>query len=607
MCGIAGWIHWQRHLHDEQSVMQQMCDALRHRGPDAQGLWQKGHALLGHRRLAVIDLATGQQPMERTIQDNTYVITYNGELYNTAELKEELIRLGYYFETASDTEVILYAFIEWRERAVEKFNGIFAFAIWDEKREELYGFRDRLGVKPFYYSMLAEELLFASEIKALLLHPRVTRSIPLEQLAGLLSIGPSNVEHETPFRDIKQLAPAHYFVASRERFTVRRYWDTKPANHPHNEQQTIEHVRALLTDAIERQLVSDVPLCTFLSGGIDSSFITAVTAQRYKAVGEQLHTYSIEYADGAFQQNAFQTTRDAKWVKLMSSFSDTKHHDVFITTDELLEQLLHTMRLKDMPGMADIDSSLYIFAKKMKADFTVALSGECADELFGGYRWFYDDFTSFPWVRALEHREALLNETWRRKLKPQHYAKEVFEHTISQMPLFDKNIVENKRQQLFYLNRQYFMQTLLQRKDRMTMGAGLEMRVPFADHRLVEYVWNIPWAMKTTGGLEKGILRKAAEGLVPNEILYRKKNPYPKTYDVRYTEGVSNMLTQCLAQKHSILHELFDRQQLNTLLKRTNATFQEPWFGQLMAGPQLIAYYVQLHHWADEYSINIVE
>lgn len=607
MCGIAGWIDWQRSLQDEIPMMKQMCNTLMHRGPDAEGIWQRQHALLGHRRLAVIDLVTGQQPMERTIDSKTYVITYNGELYNTDEVKMDLIRLGYQFETTSDTEVILVAFIEWRERAVERLNGIFAFAIWDENAQTLYAFRDRLGVKPFYYTIIGEVLLFASEIKALLVHPKVSRNVTTSQLASILSLGPSSEPTTTPFQHIYQLAPAHYLVMNQQGMTLHQYWDTETFEHPHDENETAQYLRSLLIDSIERQLVTDVPLCTFLSGGIDSSLITAVAANYYKARGGQLHTYSVDYVDASFQQNDFQTTRDAEWIARMSTFSETVHHNVYVTTEQLLEDLLHTMHLKDMPGMVDIDTSLFVFSKEMKKDFTVALSGECADELFGGYRWFYDDFESFPWIRSLHLRETLLNDAWRQKLNLQKYVKGVYEHTISQMPLFHENIGENKRQQLFYLNRQYFMQTLLQRKDKMTMGTGLEVRVPFADHRLVEYVWNIPWEMKTTGGLEKGILRKAAEGLVPYEVLYRKKNPYPKTYDVRYTEGVRMMLEQCLQQKDSILHELFNREQLNQLLQGSSPTFHEPWYGQLMAGPQLIAYYVQLHHWFEKYNINIVE
>ncbi|MCT6926317.1 asparagine synthase (glutamine-hydrolyzing) [Metasolibacillus sp.] len=595
MCGIAGIVNFQQVLKDTQQI-QHMTDVLAHRGPDAQAIWTEQHVQLGHRRLAVIDVAGGAQPMTKM----HYTIVYNGELYNTEELRQTLIARGYTFTTTSDTEVLLCAFIEWKEHCVEHLNGIFAFAVWDANEQSIYLFRDRLGVKPLFYTQSMEGLLFGSEIKALLAHQAVRPIVTYEGLTAFLSIGPSRKPGTTVFKNIMELPPAHALRFNQNGIASWCYWDVTSKEHTDTLEQTIEHVRELTTDAIQRQLVSDVPLCTLLSGGLDSSIITAVAAQTLK---DQLHTYSIDYEDNEqfFAKNDFQTTRDGYWINIMSQQFNTVHHEVIVKQEQLVAYLRQALQGKDYPSMVDIDSSLVLFGQEIKKDFTVALSGECADELFGGYPWFYNATPYFPWIRSSDERAQLLQEHWQKKLPLKDYLQQTYDDEIKKIPVTDK------RQQLFYLNRQYFMQTLLERKDRMTMAAGLEVRVPFADHRLVDYVWNIPWEMKTIGGLEKGILRKSFEGILPQEVLYRKKNPYPKTYHPKYTNGVKKILQQRLENQNSILHELFDAQKLQELIQSSGSSFKVPWFGQLMAGPQLLAFLVQIDMWFEEYNIELVE
>lgn len=609
MCGIAGWVNWQQSLVGYIDVMRKMTETLAHRGPDEMNVKAFGKALLGHQRLAVIDLEGGRQPMQRTIGDRTYTIVYNGELYNTAALRKTLENRGYTFKTTSDTEVLLAAYIEWQEACPTHLNGIFAFAVWCEEEESLFICRDRMGVKPLFYTERENEILFASEIKTLLKHPTIKPQVDLQGLKGLLSIGPSRIPGTTVFKNIIELKPAHYLKITPNEKKLVRYWDVSYHSHPHEEQETVEQVRTLLQTAIERQLVSDVPLCTFLSGGLDSSFITAVAAEQYRSNGKVLHTYSVDFeeSDKFFQKNDFQVSQDAYWIQLMRDRFQTEHHEIILTQEAMVEALLEAMQLKDYPSMADIDSSLLLFCREMKKDFTVALSGECADELFGGYPWFFANTNYFPWIRSIKERDALLNNGWRDKLNLEGFLQETYDAAIAEVPdLYDKSKEGKERGELFYLNNMFFMQTLLERKDRMSMGASLEVRVPFADHELVEYVWNIPWDMKTAGGHEKGILRKAAEGLLPEEIVWRKKNPYPKTYHPAYTKAVQTLLAECLADSSSILYELFDHEQLQQLLATGGASFQKPWFGQLMAGPQLLAYFVQLHHWFKNYNVELV-
>ncbi|EON74596.1 asparagine synthase (glutamine-hydrolyzing) [Lysinibacillus sphaericus] len=611
MCGITGWASFQRDLRNSGQILKSMTQTLNKRGPDDENTWCSEHIAFGHRRLAVIDLIGGKQPMKKIHDGENYVITYNGELYNTEEIRKELQKRGYVFATYSDTEVLLTAYIEWKEQCVDFLNGIFAFGVWDEAAQSLFLCRDRLGVKPLYYTEQQDSLLFASEVKALLAHPTVQPIVNIEGLANIMAVGPSRAPGKSLFQNINELRPGYAMRFSREGVRIWQYWQLQSKKHEESLNETIDQVRFLLIDAIERQLISDVPICTFLSGGLDSSIITGIAANTFQQQNKgKLHTYSIDYEDNErfFNPHAFQVSTDTYWIQKMKDTFDTTHHAEEISQQRLIDLLVEAVVVRDSPGMADVDSSLLWFCREIKKDFTVALSGECADEIFGGYPWFTETTSGFPWIRSLPERSALLREEWRKKLSLESYAQQVYAQTISEVPhLEGENNEESKRREMFYLNMVWFMQTLLERKDRMSMGASLEVRVPFADHRLVEYAWNIPWEMKNLEGKEKGLLRKAMEHLLPEEVLYRKKNPYPKTYHPVYTTGVQKWLRDIMSDKNSILHELFERRKLLELIETGGNTFKVPWYGQLMAGPQLLAYLGQIHVWFEHYDIQLKE
>jgi asparagine synthase (glutamine-hydrolysing) len=615
MCGITGWIHYKRNLQNELEIVKKMTETLSKRGPDETNMWCNQHVVFGHKRLIVVDPERGKQPMSIEHSNSTFTICYNGELYNTEDLRKVLLTKGYTFSGHSDTEVLLASYIEWREECVQHLNGIFAFAVWDSEKQQVFVGRDRMGVKPLFYVNNGEGLLFGSEIKALLAHPGVKPVIDRQGLAEVLGLGPSRSPGEGVFQHVKELRPAHAMTFSKDGLKIWRYWNVESKKHEDTFDETVDQVGFLVKDAIKRQLVSDVPLCTFLSGGLDSSAITAIAADAYKAEGKgKLHTYSIDYEgnDKYFESNDFQPNSDQPWIEKMTKQFNTIHHSSVISQEKLKEYLTEAVHVRDLPGMADVDSSLLWFCREIKKDFTVGLSGECADEIFGGYPWFHreDDFhrKGFPWMRSVSERQSLLKAEWSNKLNLQEYVMNQYKKSVAETPLLEgENEIETKRRELFYLNLLWFMTTLLDRKDRMSMGASLEVRVPFADHRLVEYVWNIPWEMKMHEGREKGILRKALEGTLPNEVLYRKKSPYPKTHHPVYTKLVTEWLTEILSNKGSVLHELFDKKKLNDIVESGGAAFQTPWFGQLMTGPQLLAHLAQIHVWFEDYNIDIQE
>ncbi|KKI93579.1 asparagine synthase [Bacillus sp. SA1-12] len=615
MCGITGWINFRENIIQKQDTVKKMTETLEKRGPDDTNIWGEENVLFGHKRLIVVDPECGIQPMTRTKEGNSYTICYNGELYNTEDIRKVLLTKGYTFKGHSDTEVLLQSYIEWEEECIHHLNGIFAFAVWDSAKEKLFIGRDRLGVKPLFYKEANGSLIFGSELKAILAHPSVSAVLDKNGLSEIFGVGPSRTPGNGVFKGIEELRPAHALTFTKNGLKKWRYWNVESKPHEDSLDETAEKVHFLFTDAVKRQLVSDVPLCTFLSGGVDSSAITAVAAEHYKQEGKgRLHTYSIDYEDNDkfFKANDFQPNSDAPWINKMSDTFNTVHHRCVITQQELVDHLIEATIVRDLPGMADVDSSLLWFCREIKKEFVVSLSGECADEIFGGYPWFHrpDDLarSAFPWMRSTDERIKLLKPEWQEKLKLHEYVQARYQETVNETPLLDgESELQAQRRQLFYLNMHWFMTNLLDRKDRMSMGASLEVRVPFADHRLVEYAWNIPWEVKMHGDREKGILRKALEGILPNEVLYRKKSPYPKTHNPEYTRLVKNWLSSLTAKKDSILHVLLNKQALQDIIDSEGKAFQVPWFGQLMSGPQLLAHLAQIHVWFETFDINIDE
>ncbi|HWJ03886.1 MAG TPA: asparagine synthase (glutamine-hydrolyzing), partial [Verrucomicrobiae bacterium] len=510
MCGITGWIDWEQDLTQRCSTLEEMTDALTPRGPDAVGFWFSSAAAFGHRRLVVVDPAGGIQPMLRTRGEQKFILVYNGELYNTPELRQKLADLGHTFSGHSDTEVLLKAYIAWGETCVDKFNGIFAFAVWDEAKQSLFLARDRMGVKPLFYVHKHNSLLFASELKALLAHPDIQPQLDLEGLAEVLVMGPARTPGHGIFRGVQELRPGFCAVFNHNGFYPRRYWNVESKPHEDNLSTTISRVRELFLDTVRRQLVSDVPICTFLSGGLDSSAITAVAAQTYQAQGlGSLKTFSVDYRDNDkyFQASAFQPNADTHWIEMMSREFDTDHSNIIIDTPQLVDALHPAVIARDQPGMADVDSSLLLFCREIKKHATVALSGECADEIFGGYPWFHSPealaAATFPWARNVTEKARVFNQEIMAAINPEHYLQQRYLTTIAEVPAYRQDSpTEARMREMFYLNLNWFMSTLLDRKDRMSMATGLEVRVPFCDHRLVEYVWNIPWDMKFFQGRE---------------------------------------------------------------------------------------------------------
>ena len=612
MCGITGFVNFKENIKENIGTLKAMTDTLIHRGPNAEGTYISNNIMFGHRRLIVVDPEGGKQPMKKVVNGKEYVLVYNGELYNTEDLRKELINDGYIFEGYSDTEVLLTSYIRWGLDCVKKFNGIFAFAIYDENEKRVVLARDVMGVKPLFYTMKNGTFIFGSEIKALFKHPYVEPVVDKDGLTELFALGPAVIPGTTVYKNIEEVKPAQYIIVNEDGIKKDIYWELKAEEFNENEEEAVEHVRSLLIDAIDRQLVGDVPLCTFLSGGLDSSAISAIAAKEYKKRNKTLTTYSIDYEDNEkyFKSSLFQPTSDQHFAEIMAEYIGSDHRTVVLNHRDLVNALDDAVFGRDLPGMADVDSSLYLFCKEVKKDFVIALSGECADELFGGYPWFTNEeminANTFPWSRFIGERKAILSPDLK-NLKIEEVAQTAYNDTLKEVPhLSGESKLEHRMRELFYLNLRWFMVNLLNRKDRMSMANSLEVRVPFADYRLVEYAFNIPSNIKLLEGREKGLLRKSLEGILPESIIYRKKSPYPKTHNPIYTEMVCNKMTKILNDKSSPILDIIDKTRVKEIVDTQGSSYKTPWYGQLMTGPQMIAYLIQVNNWLKSYNVKLM-
>ena len=600
MCGITGMIHLEQDLRQQEALLRKMQETLRRRGPDQEGIFLSPRCAMAHTRLAVIDVEKGRQPMEITAGGETYTIVYNGELYNTPELRTQLEQEGVVFQTHCDTEVVLQSYAHWGPRCVEQCNGIFAFAVWEHTAQRLFLARDRIGVKPLFYAEIPGGLVFGSEIKALLQNG----------VADLLLLGPGRTPGYGVFRTVREVKPAHCGYYMQGSLHLHPYWELHAAVHTDSFAETAAHVRELLTDAVRRQLVSDVPIGTFLSGGLDSSLLSSLSSQVLRERGETLHTFSVDYRDNDryFQKSHFQPTSDPAYIRAMERYLGCQHHWTVLDTPALAEALYAAVDARDLPGMVDVDSSLLLFCGEIRKEVTVALSGECADELFGGYPWYRDAdvrrVNGFPWAQSTAYRAKFLRPELAEKIDAQAYVQDAYERTIrAAEKLPEDSPLESRMREMMKLNLDWFMQTLLDRKDRMSMYNSLEVRVPFCDYRIAEYLYNVPWEYKDWNGYEKGLLRTAMQDVLPPEVLWRKKSPYPKTHNPSYLRAVSEMLQKVLDAPDAPVLQIVRREMLEQLLDSEESV---QWYGQLMTRPQIMAYFVQMDYWMRKYQVKVV-
>lgn len=606
MCGIAGWVDFRRDLREHADDVAAMGAAMACRGPDAEGMWLSPDAAIAHRRLAIIDLSGGTQPMTaRGERGEPIVLSYAGEVYNFRELRAELTGHGHRFGTRSDTEVVLRAYQQWGTACVERFTGMFGFAVWDAGRRELLLARDHLGVKPLYFHAYDGGVLFGSEPKALLANPLFDPVLDDEGITELFAMFGTSTPGHGVLRGLAEVRPGHTVRIGVDGVHRRRYWQLASHEHPHNPEQTVTAVRDLLADTVTGQLVADVPLCALVSGGIDSSAVAVLATQALaRQGGDKLHTFSVDFAGSAesFVADANRPDRDAPHAAALVDAIGSVHTDIVLDTPDLLDIQRRATAARDLPSLGDLDASLYLLFQAIQGRSTVALSGESADEVFGGYAWFHDPVAiardGFPWAMDDAGFSNVLADGVKERLRPVDYVRARYAEALAEVPRLAGETGEAaRRREVNYLALTRFLPVLLDRKDRMSMAVGLEVRVPFCDHKLVEYAWNIPWELKCPGGTPKGVLRRSVAGLLPGSLVNRRKSMYPAAPDPHYDTAVRSQALSLL-EHDSAIRPLLDQQRVIDLIQGTSR--RPPWM-QRMA----LAYLFQIEHWMRTYRVRL--
>ncbi len=609
MSGITGIVNLNQNVASQLEEVQHMTEAIRRRGKKKIKLLNYTCAAFGCANFYEYGEDDAFMPLTVHAEGKEYSIVLDGSIYNLEEIRSDLAQKGIVCKTKSPAEVILQAYIKWGIGCLQRMNGIFAFAVWNECDSELFLARDRFGIKPLYYTTKCGNFLFASEIKGVLAHKDIDAVLTKEGLSEVLGLGPAHTQGSGIFQGILELKPAHCALFNRSGLSVSRYWALQSSKHPDDFETTVSKVHSLVTDAFDKQISVQDDLCCFLSGGVDSSSIVAYAAKKLE---RPLHTFSLEYVGNNeyFKPTEYQPESDNFYIDKMSETFGTDHEIITVTNQDLLDNLENAVIARDAPGMGDVDSSLFCFCNSVGQNYSIAMSGECGDEVFGGYPWFHrkEDFEAdiFPWAKNLNLRENLIHPDISGEINVTQYIRERYEQSVAQTPRLSSDTADEKRRrEISHLNLNWFMYTLGERSERIGMYNGLEIRMPFCDHKVVEYLWNVPWEFKSHNEREKGLLREALHGMLPEDVLWRKKSPFPKTHNPAYEELVKARMIEILNDSSSPVLDIINKEYLMSLTQMPS-DYGKPWFGQLMATPQLYAYVVQLDFWLRHYHVNIL-
>ena len=592
MCGIAGFVSATPGS-GGVATLGRMTDVIRHRGPDDFGFYHDDWAHLGHRRLSIIDVAGGHQPM--TNEARTLYITYNGEIFNHAELRPALEQAGHRYATRSDTETIVHAYEQHGADCLAMFRGMFAFAIWDTERRRLFCARDRLGIKPFYYFWNGRLFGFASEIKALLEHSEISAELDEQSLPEVLSFGYMSGD-QTLFRGIRKLMPGHHLTldAGAGEPKVARYWDVPERDSAPrlDEREYIRETRRRLEETVRMRLMSDVPLGMFLSGGVDSSAIAALIK---RSADGPVKTFAVGYREARFSELSYAAE--------VARVTGTEHHETVVGMDDFFAALPRLIWHEDEPITWPSSVSLYFVSKLAAGQVKVVLTGEGADELFGGYERYRWHLLNERWSRRVPESlrrwmgrgvgaSRLLGSSLRRKLGHTFLTRanslesmflENFYCAFTQKARAYENYLGywNARPhasllaRMLYADQKTYLVELLMKQDQMSMAASIESRVPFLDHTLVEFSARIPDRLKIRGSTQKYVLKKAVEDLLPREIVYRKKMGFPTPLRQWLLDGRAEPLYAALRSRDGLVAAHLDMAEVEALIERHRSGLED--------------------------------
>ena len=588
-----------------------MSKALYHRGPNEQSFYYFPHGALNHNFLQA-GLLPGifpheVQPVTIKHQGNTYTLLFDGFISNPESIAMELESQQISTKDYTLEKLLLMSFIVEGTDFIKRLRGAFAIAIYDEGYKLLHLFRDALGLRPLFYAKKGAALIFASEIKALFCYPELRPAVTMEGLTELLALGPARRPGSAIFADVAEVKPGHCVTFGKEYFREDAFHGFKIQEHKDSYEDTLDNIAYLLNQSIDSLKGSVTPISCLLSGGLDSSVVTAKLASQGV---DAKATYSLEFENSVahFKSNSFQPSLDAPFVQEMATALGTRHTVFTCDNQTQFQYLRRSVEAHDLPTMADVDSSYLYFCEKVGKHHKVVFTGECADEIFCGYPWYHqaDCGSSFPWSMDLSPRKSLLRDSLLDSLPLEECVHSAYMDTCREIGIDGANTPEELlHHKTFYLTIRYFMQTLVNRGDRAAAINSMDARVPFAHQELTEYLFNVPFEMKSRNGERKSLLRDYAKGLLPETIRTRPKSPYPKTYDPGYEMLINSELLAQLAKPSCPLHELVDKEKAATFCRQVK-DLGRPWYGQLMAGPQLVAHYLQILYWLEMYKVDIL-
>lgn len=534
------------------------------------------------------------------------ILQWEGQLYNKDQFAEKIREQGYPLSGESTEAVILAGYEVFGPDVVKLLKGTFTFSIMDKKKETLYLYRDRMGSMTLFYAVVNGMLVYGSSLGAILSYPGVKAVIDREGLCELFGMGPARTPGKTPFRGIYELPPGTRLSYSSKGLQLTPYWRLETKEHTHNLEETLEHTRNLIEGCLKEETAGK-DVAVLLSGGVDSSYLGALYKRICVSEDRKLHTYSIDFENNNvyFSQNEYQPTQDRPYVDRMVKALDSNHTYVWCGVEEQFEGLLPAMRQQCLPCMADIQTSFDFLCQKVGEKEKIILTGECADEIFGGYPWFHEEELreGLAWSRDISLREQALLPEVARRLNIKEYVQEVYKKECGNITYLDRETpLERQKRRDTYLTIRFFMQTLINRLNGAIIPAHLEARVPFCDPELVEYAYNIPWSMKAKNGERKYILRKLALDVLPPEVALRPKSPYPKNYNPAYKARLGREW-ESLLKKDCPVFDFLDKKYIQHLI--TGEEMERPWFGQLMRSPQVLAYFYQMNAWIEEYNIEV--
>jgi len=599
MAGIAGMVCLTDDILQKSVNICAMSEAIRSRGDSGAGHYISPHAVFLRRTGPIGKTGKGSFVSEVAKDGKTYILALDGTIFNRNEIISDLNLAGVDHNALSCSEILIYAYAKWNKDFLKRLNGSFSFALWIQEDKVLILARDHHGTKPLYYTITDRMLIFASDIRGITCHPLFETRLDVEGLSELICLSPRYTPGCGIIKSVHQVRPGHFLHFSSNGPKTERYWIMEKQEHEDDLAKTLETVRELVIDSVKRQMKSEVPICGLLSGGLYSSLITSIVTDNPALLNNSTYnTWSVDFERSSrylrLKGNGIEA--DTSWIRWVCRRAGTRHHYIFLSPSDIIESLLEAEEARGMPGMPDSDAALLLLCREIRNDFSIVLSGDCSDEIFGSTIKASEHFLTgrkrLPWSSNLAEKISVFKNDVIDLIKPYEFIEKCYEEALAEYPKFavnEKYLRKENEYQWFSLY--WNLPCLLDRLDKMSMACGLEARIPFCDVRITDYFWNIPLELKRLNNMDRGLLREALRGFLPSDILERKKSPFPRTLDLDYEAKLKTMLFETVFDPDSPIKYMLNLKTLESMMKQQPNTVKS-----FLSRTQLYGWIIQLNH-----------